>query len=286
VKERIRASFQGRAPPEVFPFMTRILAVDSGKVVHATTTVRTSRSLESNHPCWFVSNYGDTSISGVPGSSSPVEITSPLQGNILPTGRVLDMVSIDDHMVPCTIVDTGLPSIFVPSTFVSDTLRFFSLHPADLDADLKLRTQMERLRYTASQLDPALSAVFSPSAPKVCVVGPPVDYRSSSGVDLRANQMDCVVRAVSVGNFHRTVPATMLSALAAASTLPGSVVWNACQQSMIPQTNVKSSRSIIVGQPAGLSRANVALNPDGNPESVKYIRTARRLFRGEVLVKA
>ncbi len=107
MKGRIEASFQGRAPPEVFPFTTRILAVDSGKIVHATTTVRTFRSPVSGHPCWFVSNYGDASISGVPGSSSPVEIANPLQRNILPTGRVLDMMSINDQMVRsawCSII--------------------------------------------------------------------------------------------------------------------------------------------------------------------------------------
>ena len=102
MQERIEALLRGRAPPEVFPVTTRILAVDSGKVVHATTIVRAFRSPQLSRPRWFVSNYGDAIISGVPGTSSPVQIANPLQGNILPTGRVLDVVSIDGQMV-CSI---------------------------------------------------------------------------------------------------------------------------------------------------------------------------------------
>ncbi|KAF8326123.1 PrpF protein [Cantharellus anzutake] len=286
VQKRIEASIQGQTPPERFPFATRILAADSGKIIHATTVVCTPGSLESGRLRWYVSNFGGASISGVPSTSSPVEIENPLQGNMLPTGRVLDAIPMEGKSIPCTIVDAGLPSIFIPSSAVFSVPEWFLSHPADLDADPRFRARAEELRYAASRLSPALSSIFSTSTPKICVIGSPASYRTTSGEELRSNQMDCVIRAVSVGNFHRTVPATMVSALAVASVLPGSVVWDACQASVLPQEKNMSFRSITVGQPAGLSKATVALDIHGQPKSINYVRTARRLFQGEVLVKA
>jgi 2-methylaconitate cis-trans-isomerase PrpF len=95
------------------------------------------------------------------------------------------------------------------------------------------------------------------------------------------------IRAVSVGNFHRTVPATMLSALAVAGALRGSIVASQYAASSVAQGPVAAgdTRTITVGHPAGLSRATAILGKDGMPASVAYVRTARRLFQGEVLVR-
>lgn len=100
--------------------------------------------------------------------------------------------------------------------------------------------------------------------------------------------MDCRIRAVSVGNFHRTVPATMLSALAVARALPGTTVTQQCQQtrsvSLLDATGNKTS-TIRVGQPAGLSEATAVLDGEtGLPISIQYLRTARRIMNGHVLV--
>ena len=89
-----------------------------------------------------------------------------------------------------------------------------------------------------------------------------------------------------MGNFHRTVPATMLSAVAVAGALQGSIVASQYAGSSVGRSPVADDmRSITLGHPAGLSRATTILGKDGMPASVAYVRTARRLFQGEVLVR-
>ncbi|KAF9521118.1 hypothetical protein BS47DRAFT_1370235 [Hydnum rufescens UP504] len=244
VNERVLEIIYRNPGLEEFPLTIRILAVDSGKIVRARVQVRKFLgSMSSGSSPWFVTSDGNASISGVPGTSSAVDIENPLHGDILPTGRVLDQIILDGDQIPCTIVDAGLPSIFIPSTAVFPSPQSFLLSPAELDAD-------------------------------ICVVGPPTPYTSAAGQAIRSEDMDCAIRAVSVGNFHRTVPATMLSALAVAGALQGSIV-----------ASHGNARTITVGHPAGVSHATTTLSRDGIPASIAYVRTARRLFQGEVLVR-
>lgn len=158
-----------------------------------------------------------------------------------------------------------------------------------MDSDTLLHARLEQLRTACSQGFPFLAKVFSISAPKICIVSPPFSYTTTGGEAVDSADVDCVIRAVSVGNFHRTVPATMLSALAVARAIPGSVVAKESVDRLWSGSgDVKSvsgnTRTIRVGQPAGVSEASVMLNKEGSPTSIVYTRTARCLFRGEVLV--
>lgn len=76
----------------------------------------------------------------------------------------------------------------------------------------------------------------------------------------------------------------MLSALAVASAFNDSVVSSQFPSPKL-RVDTKGLSSITVGQPAGLSQAAAALGPDGSPKSIAYVRTARRLFQGDVLVR-
>lgn len=115
---------------------------------------------------------------------------------------------------------------------------------------------------------------------------------------MQQGEMDLLIRAVSVGNLHRTVPATCLSALAVGRALPQSTIELALQAGM-GESRVKRERdgeegilSIRVGQPAGVSEASVKVRPatPGErakallqvPESIVYYRTARRIIEGWV----
>jgi len=151
---------------------------------------------------------------------------------------------------------------------------------------------IESIRRTASNLTPKLSAVFSSAAPKVCIVAPRMSYTTTGGQILDADDIDLVIRAVSVGNIHRTVPATTLSALAVGAAFPNSVVADAIAASPRKPHDVSSAGgrdvvSIVVGQPAGISTASVTMtnvHGERRPTSITYLRTARRLFQGQVLV--
>lgn len=197
--------------------------------------------------------------------------------------------------IPFTAVDAGLPCIFIPAASILGTVdpqeisALLRRRPDELDSDTALHARLEQLRAACSQAFPLLAKAFSISAPKICIVSTPFTYSTTGGNTIEADDVDCVVRAVSVGNFHRTVPATMLSALAVARALPGSVVDNESiarpWSRSAAAKGVDGSRSTVrVGQPAGISEASVALSKEGLPTSIAYTRTARCLFRGDVQV--
>ena len=100
MNERVLDTIYAKPWLREFPLTIRILAADSGKIVRAHVLVRKLLgSMSSGLPPWFVTNDGDASISGVPGTSSAVDIESPLHGDILPTGRVLDQIVLDGNQV-------------------------------------------------------------------------------------------------------------------------------------------------------------------------------------------
>lgn len=195
------------------------------------------------------------------------------------------------------MIDAGLPCIFVPASSVLGTAdpetiaNSLRRRPDELDADTALHARLEQIREACGRSFPRLAEVFSISAPKICIVAPPFSYITTGGDRVEAEKIDCVIRAVSVGDFHRTVPATMLSALAVARAMPGSIVTRASLDR--PQPKIGGAKEmtedgtkciIHVGQPAGISESSVVLNKDGLPTSISYVRTARCLFRGDVFV--
>lgn len=84
---------QGREPDDPLPFKLRILTANDGKVVIATVQLE---HLDDNY---FVSNTGNASIAGVPGTSAPVKIDAPLGENTLTTGDARNKIQVDGKEV-------------------------------------------------------------------------------------------------------------------------------------------------------------------------------------------
>jgi len=285
-EKALTALSAGPSPSSTFPLPLRILTANNGKVVRATV------QLQQHEQDYYISNIGDAVIAGVPGASAPIEIDNPLEGDPLSTGRERDKIQVDGREIECTIIDAGLPVIFVPYTALFSSPSSLVVPPADLDASAPTMALIESIRRAASNLTPRLAAVFSSAAPKVCIVAPRMDYTTTGGHGVDADDIDLVIRAVSVGNIHRTVPATTLSALAVGAAFQNSVIAEAISAFPRPSRDLSGRSdgdvvSVVVGQPAGTSAASAKLtNVSGErrPTSINYLRTARRLFQGQVLV--
>lgn len=301
-QERIGKAFEeinGR-PAKVgdsFAFPARLLVTCSGQIVRANVPVTLYAA--DNSTVWYPDLEGDASISGVPGTAPGILIETPLDpSSLLPTGKQIDAVTVDNTSYPVTIINAGLPTIFISSsslTSVLDPSFLSTLSPSDLDANLPLMTLLDKLRTASASLTPFLQKTLSPSAPKICIVHPTPDggYTTTGGQQVAAQKMDVLIRAVSVGNLHRTVPATCLSALAAGRAFAQSTIEQAVRAS---GREVKGEEggivSIRVGQPAGVSEASVKVRPatgdeqekgfESIPESIVYVRTARRIVEGFV----
>jgi len=259
----------------------RLLLADSGKRV--TVNVPLERT---DAGVWIYSRNADTQIAGVPGRAPGLQIHVPLDAPPLPTGRARDTVHLQGRPVPVSVVDTGLPVVFVHAADLQVPHEQIVQTAAQLDTDPTLLARVEDVRQQAARLTPTLAAQLCISAPKVCLVHPRTPYTTSSGSHVAANDMDVLVRAVSVGQVHRSIMATALSSLVTASAYTDSVVAEAWRQgggTPCPASAARSTaqglRALTVGHPAGTSLAMVQL-AHAEPAAVVYDRTARCILQG------
>ncbi|KAF8605328.1 DUF453-domain-containing protein [Ceratobasidium sp. AG-I] len=273
----ILGELMAQAPGSQATLPLRILAANSGLVVTAQLPVMLNPTFTG--PTFMPVTGGDAVIAGVPGTGAPVQIETPIRNAPLRTGNPRDTLTLDDGtQIECTIVDTGLPVIFVSASRIlslSTSSHTLSTDPATLDTDLRLMILLERVRRAGAD---HAGILLSSSAPKICLVGP------TEGDE----KADMTIRAVSVGNVHRTVPATTLSALATAAAIPGTIIREASSSHVhAPPPAIGDVVSLTIAHPAGTASASVKIDQvDGiiRPQAIVYTRTARLLFSGQVAV--
>ena len=230
---------------------------------------------------------GAYTIDGVPapGACIRLEYLEPggsLGGELLPTGRPRQELGLTDgRHVSVSVVDAAIPTIFVRAEEVGADVR--RLAP-ELDGDQSLQARLEDIRCRGAVLlglaaSPEDAHTHSPAAPKVAVVAPPARYRTSGGRDIEAGHMDVLARAVSMGNTHRTFPATVSMCTAVAAVVDGTVVHQVSQ--------VVSAEQLRIGHPAGVVELGAEVKRCGSEWRAERIitqRTARRIMEGSVLV--
>ena len=179
------------------------------------------------------------------------------------------------------MVDAANPCVFVPAAALGCTA---TERPDALESEPGLLDRFEAIRRAASVsmgIAPDLEAAGRlPSVPKVAIVAAPTESRTLSGRRLGPDDVDILVRMISVGQPHRAVPLTGALCLAVACRIPGS----------LPNSMATNGRSDIrVGHPSGVILVSAEVLSRGNtldvPRASVY-RTARRLFQGEVLYRA
>ncbi|GHF49800.1 methylitaconate delta2-delta3-isomerase [Amycolatopsis bartoniae] len=179
-------------------------------------------------------------------------------GSLLPTGR-----AVDRFPLPATLIDAGAPAALFPVS------AFGNAPFEDLVPELiRLRREAALRMGLATPDGPVDHAV-----PKTGVVGPPVDYRTADGVPVAAGEYDVAVRMLSMLAPHPAVGLTSAVALAAAATVPGSVV------SPYHQGNV-----LRLGTPAGVVTVGIDRGPGGALAAVRMRRAARRIAVAEISV--
>ncbi len=245
---------------------------------------------------------GDFAIGGVPGTGArlTLEYLEP-DGSIgrgaLPTGLVRESVDVPGcGAVPVSIVDVGNPAVFVAAEALGAPEAAIAL-PAALDADAVLQERLERIRCEAAVRigvadSPATAARRHRTVPKVAVVGAPVAYRTTSGTEVPAVDVDLVVRLISMGRTHRTLAMTGAMACAAAAVIDGSVVAEVVAG--LPRTSpaqtgggAPATRAIRLGHPAGVLVLHVTAERSSGTWRVPNLtmdRTAREIMRGSVQV--
>lgn len=245
--------------PATSPVTTlRIFNVNTQKIVEA--LIQT--------PGGQVSYDGATRIDGVPGSGAPIQLnfknaTGAKTGRLFPTGQRCDVID----GVEVSFVDFATPLIFVPAEAMGKTGHESK---KELDADLELKARLESIRLQLAERA-GMGDVREKVLPKIALVAPPKD----DGV--------IASRYFTPWSCHSAYAVTGALCLSAASVLPGTVV-NRCAR-----IDSQDPLRVRIEQPAGQLEIKLEVNGDlgaTTPDitSAGLIRTARKLFKGVVLV--
>ncbi len=230
---------------------------------------------------------GDFALPGVAGTGAEVALDflepgGAKTGRLLATGRPCDVLEVPGvGRIEASLVDAANPCVFVAAEAMGVT---GAEAPDALEADADFLARMEAVRQAASVAmgiaKDADEARRITGVPKVAVVAAPRPQRLLNGAEMPADDMDILVRMISVGQPHRAVPLTGALCLAVATRLDGSIPHALCRPD---RTQVR------IAQASGLTVVEARMTEkDGQAfaESASVLRTQRRLMDGFVYAPA
>lgn len=265
--------------------VVRIWQANLGKRITARIPVAAGRSIED----------GDFRLDGVAfgGAEIQLEFHHPAGGAaqpLLPTGQACETWQVPGvGAVEVSCIDAGNATILIRA----DRLGLSGTElPAELNQRVGLLAACEAIRaYAAVRMKLAASAEQAtaqrPATPKIALLAAPVRHVCSDGRTLEAEDVDLVVRMLSMGALHHALPGTGVIALAAAAAMPGTLAHRLARP-RAPAVDT-GAHSIRLGHPSGRISASAQLRRDGSDwivDAVTLSRSARCLMRGEVLVPA
>jgi hypothetical protein len=178
------------------------------------------------------------------------------------------------------MINAGIPTIFLNAEDVGYTgtelQDAINGDPRALEMFETIRTHgAVRMGLIKSIDDPALRQ----HTPKVAFVAKPQDYTASSGKQVKAGDVDLLVRAMSMGKLHHAMMGTAAVAIGTAAAIPGTLVNLAAGGG--------ERNAVRFGHPSGTLRVGAeARLVDGDWTVTKAImsRSARVLMEGWVRV--
>ena len=228
---------------------------------------------------------GTHRISGVarPGACVIQEFIDPggaVTGKLLPTGKAEDTIRVKDLRYRVSIVDASNPLAVM---LLEDAQLSGKEKIPELNSNQELLDRLEAIRGEAARLcgfvqEASEARITSAALPVLALVGRPVSYTALSGQAVDASEMDLRLCMLSMQRFHQSIAGTAAICLAAAASIPGSLVNRIYQPS-------PSRPAVRIGHPSGVTEARVEAEWDGPPEETRIrkvvvSRTARRLMEG------
>ncbi len=237
-----------------------------------------------------VQESGDFELDGVtfPAAEIVLEFMDPSDdgeegGSMFPTGNLVDDLEVPGvGTFKATMITAGIPTVFVNAADIGYTgteLR------EQINTDPEALKRFEAIR-VAGALRMGLiktpeEALKRQHTPKIAFVAPPTDYVASSGKTIQANEIDLLVRALSMGKLHNAMMGTAAVAIGTAAAIPGTLVNLAAGGG--------ERQAVRFGHPSGTLRVGAeAKQVDGTWTVTKAImsRSARILMEGWVRVPA
>ncbi|MFJ4086960.1 2-methylaconitate cis-trans isomerase PrpF [Pseudomonas psychrophila] len=236
-----------------------------------------------------VQETGDFELDGVtfPAAEVQLEFLNPAAdeegagGSMFPTGNLVDDLEVPGvGTLNVTMINAGIPTIFVNARDIGYT---GSELQSDINSDPKALAMFETIRAHGALrmglIDTLEEAAKRQHTPKVAFVAPPAAYVSSSGKPVAAQDVDLLVRALSMGKLHHAMMGTAAVAIGTAAAIPGTLV------NLAAGGELRSA--VRFGHPSGTLRVGAqAQQVNGEWTVTKAImsRSARVLMEGWVRV--
>ena len=236
-----------------------------------------------------VQETGDFELDGVtfPAAEVQLEFMDPAAeeegggGAMFPTGHVIDELDVPGvGKLQATMINAGIPTIFIKADAIAYTGT--ELQEA-INSDSKALAMFETIRAHGAlrmglikHIDEAATRQHTP---KVAFVAPSKDYTSSSGKQVKASDIDLLVRALSMGKLHHAMMGTAAVAIGTAAAIPGTLVNLAAGGG--------EREAVRFGHPSGTLRVGAQASQVNGEWSVKKAimsRSARVLMEGWVCV--
>lgn len=230
-----------------------------------------------------VQETGNFELDGVtfPAAEVKVEFMDPAdgEGDMFPTGNLVDELTVPEFgTLNATMINAGIPTIFVNAADIGYTGT--ELQDA-INNDTEALARFESLRAHGAikmgLINDLSEAAGRQHTPKIAFVAPPAPYTSSSGKAIGIDDIDVLVRALSMGKLHHAMMGTAAVAIATAAAIPGTLVNDAA--------GGIDRESVVFGHPSGtLAVGAQAQQVNGKWQATKAVmsRSARILMEGRV----
>ena len=230
-----------------------------------------------------VQETGDFELDGVtfPAAEVKIEFIDPADSEkaLFPTGNLVDTLNVPEFgSIEATMINAGIPTIFVNAEDIGYTGTELQ---DDINADAVALAKFESLRAHGAVkmglINDVGEAVSRQHTPKIAFVAPPCSYTASSGKEIAAEDIDVLVRAMSMGKLHHAMMGTAAVAIGTAASIKGTLVNQAA--------GGKDRESVVFGHPSGTLKVGAKATKQGDQWEVEKAimsRSARVLMHGFV----
>ena len=235
-----------------------------------------------------VQETGDFELDGVtfPAAEIVLEFIDPSDdgeegGSMFPTGNLVDELEVPGiGTFKATMITAGIPTVFVNAEdigYKGTELR------EDINGDPAALARLEAIRVAGALrmglINAPEEALKRQHTPKVAFVSTPKSYRASSGKEIKAADVDLLVRALSMGKLHHAMMGTCAVAIGTAAAIPGTLVNLAAGGG--------ERTAVTFGHPSGSLRVGAEarqIKGEWNATKAVMSRSARILMEGWVRV--
>ena len=233
----------------------------------------------------MVKEMGDYYIDGVafPAEEIVLEFAEPVDPSeeLFPTGNLVDDLEVPGiGTFKATMITAGIPTCFVNASDIGYTGTELQ---GDINSDTEALARFETIRSYAALKMGLISdlkeAETRQHTPKIAFVAPPSDFTTSSGKEVKANEIDLHVRALSMQKLHHAMMGTASVAIGVAACIPGTLV------NIAAGGGEKSA--VEFGHPSGTLKVGAVIqNNDGKfiVDKATMSRSARIIMEGYVHV--